>query len=523
MLSREISNEEYHTHPAIGSSAVKEVHMKSLLHWHKGQRKETPALNVGTAVHAMVLEPDKKLIICGPESRRGKAWTEAKEKADKSGMTLLTQPDYEMCQTIATSVMDNPDAALLINDRRAIKEASIFNIDPETGLELKVRPDLFIANKGVVLDLKTTRDASPSDRGFAKQVFQLGYHIQGAFYNYVLGLEGIHANEFTFLAVEKEPPYAVQIHTLAPEVLEFGLCQMRKTLRQIKEAKEEKHYSTGWPSVNIITLPEWLKSENRGIDDMADAYLIKDVEALFPKINQTYRFDSNANDGKGKSVPCAPLEAGSNYELQFKITKEKAQALYKDMVLAFRAEGEGEGKGWPDKFPNPFKKDMVDGEHTGLYIGKAGIAGAYKGESTRRPSQVDAKGTKLADDFLLTTGSTVNVAVNLSPWEMQGKYGVKLRLKGVQVTKYLPMEEDNLFGEVDGFTVEKDDNPFAEEEAKKYTLLNRDDLMKTDEVDEFNVEEEEVKEPKKVVKKTVKKAAPKKDDDLSDIIDEWDD
>ena len=243
---------------------------------------------------------------------------------------------------------------------------------------------------------------------------------------------------------------------------------------------------------------------------MADAYFIKDVEALFPKINQTYRFDSNANEGKGKSVPCAPLEAGSSYELSFKITKEKAQALYKDMVLAFRAEGEG--KGWPDKFPNPFKKDIVDGEHTGLYVGKAGIAGAYKGEPTRKPSQVDAKGTKLADDFLLTSGSTVNIAVNLSPWEMQGNHGVKLRLKGVQVTKYLPIEEDNLFGEVDGFTVEKDDNPFAEEpEAVAET------------VDEFDIEEEEVKEPKKVVKKTVKKAAPKKDDDLSDIIDEWDD
>ena len=106
----------------------------------------------------------------------------------------------------------------------------------------------------------------------------------------------------------------------------------------------------------------------------------------------------------------------------------------------------------------------------------------------------------------------MNIAVNLSPWEMQGNHGVKLRLKGVQVTKYLPIEEDNLFGEVDGFTVEKDDNPFAEEpEAVAET------------VDEFDIEEEEVKEPKKVVKKTVKKAAPKKDDDLSDIIDEWDD
>ena len=110
-------NEEYHAHPAIVSSAVKEVHMKALVHWHQGQHKETPALNVGTAVHAMILEPDKKLVICGPESRRGKAWTEAKEQADRNGMTLLTQSDYAMCEAIAASVMGNSDAALLVNDR----------------------------------------------------------------------------------------------------------------------------------------------------------------------------------------------------------------------------------------------------------------------------------------------------------------------------------------------------------------------------------------------------------------------
>ena len=516
-----MSNADYHAHPAIGSSSVKSVYVKSLLHWHKGQHKESPAMDIGTAVHAMILEPEKKLIVCGPESRRGKAWTEAKEKAERNGMTLLTQPDYEMCVTIAKSTMANPDASVLLNDRTAVKECSIFNIDPDTGLELKVRPDLFIANRRLILDVKTTKDASPYRGGFEKQVFQLGYHIQGAFYSYVCGLEGIVTDQFSFLAVEKEPPYAVQIHTLAPEVLEFGLCQVKETLRQIKKAKEEAIYTTGWPSTNIITLPEWLK-QDRDIDYMADSYLIKDVEALFPKINQTYRFDSNANDGKGKSVPCTPLEAGSNYELQFKITKENAKELYKDMVLAFRTEGEG--KGWPDKFPNPFKKDVLDGEPTGLYVGKAGIAGSYGGDPTRKPVQVDAKGTKLADDFLLTTGSTVNVAVTLSPWEMQGNHGVKLRLKGVQVTKYLPMENDNPFDEVDGFTVEKDDNPFAEEKAERYTLLNRDDLMKID----FDVEEEEVKEPKKVVKKTQKKAAPKEpvgeaSADLTGIIDEWDD
>ena len=114
--------------------------------------------------------------------------------------------------------------------------------------------------------------------------------------------------------------------------------------------------------------------------------------------------------------------------------------------------------------------------------------------------QVDAQGTRLPDDFLLTTGSTVNVAVTFNPYEGYGRQDVNLRLKAVQVVKYVPLEDNNPFEAVEGFTIDAD-NPF---------------------VAEAPAQEETVPEPKKVVNKPANppKAA---DDDLSAIVDDWDD
>ena len=71
-------------------------------------------------------------------------------------------------------------------------------------------------------------------------------------------------------------------------------------------------------------------------------------------------------------------------------------------------------------------------------------------------------------------------------------------MRGVQVVKYIPMEERNPFDNVEGFTVAESDDPFAEES-------------------------DTVEEPKKVVKKSAPPPADDKDDDLGAIVDGWDD
>lgn len=228
------------------------------------------------------------------------------------------------------------------------------------------------------------------------------------------------------------------------------------------------------------------------------SYVIKDVEALWPRINKPYRFDNAEN----RTVPCDAFDDNAKYEMKFRMTKDQAKALYGEMCKAYEARKE---KGWPEKVDMPFAKD-----DDGMYSYKATLKGAYGKEATLKPVQYDSKGVKLPDDFMLTTGSTVNVAVVFVPYNMR-EAGISLRLKAVQVIKYVPMETSSPFGAVEGgfeFKAE-DDNPFEVVEAKPAANV-------------IEAEFGDTPEPKKVSKKATPK--PKKTDaDLASIVDDWDD
>ena len=224
-------------------------------------------------------------------------------------------------------------------------------------------------------------------------------------------------------------------------------------------------------------------------------YKIVGVEALYPRINKTYKFDN----GENRSVPCDPLDDGATYEMSFKMDEKQAKALMTAMASAYKEKREAK---WPEKFPVPFSKD-----DDGMYIGKAKLKGAYGKDATAKPKQYDAKNKVLPDDFQLTSGSTVNIAVVLVPYNMRDA-GVSLRLRAVQVIKYVPLQVASPFDEVDGFDSdegESDESPFFELEADSGTEL-----------------EEVIEEPKKKAAK-VKSAAPKEKEDLSDLVDAWDD
>ena len=227
---------------------------------------------------------------------------------------------------------------------------------------------------------------------------------------------------------------------------------------------------------------------------------ISNVEALWPRINTTYKFDNKQK----RSVPCDVFDDGAKYELNFRMASEQAKKLYADMKKAYT---ERAVDGWPEKFSNPFKKD-----DDGMYVYKTVLKGAYAKSATGKPAQYDAANTKLDDDFLLTTGSEINIAGVFVPYHNTGMgTGVSLRLRAVQVIKYVPLQTTSPFEVIDGFESE-DGNPFASTDK-----LEADPLETEEEEEE---EEEEISEPKKVQKKASGKA---KDPELDAIVDDWDD
>jgi hypothetical protein len=240
---------------------------------------------------------------------------------------------------------------------------------------------------------------------------------------------------------------------------------------------------------------------------MAETYIIENVEALWPKIDKTYVFDQKVK----RSVPCNPRDTGAEFSIAFRMDNDTAKALFTHMKAAYAANKEAS---WPEKLVNPFVKD-----DNGTFTHKAVLKGAYKGEVTDKPLQIDSQGNTLPETFQLTTGSTVGVAVTFYPYDFGGKQSVSLRLKAVQVIKYIPKEVRNPFGAVEGGFVLEDPNPFktkAEEKPKSNNVL---EAAPADDDDDDGFDEAPVK-------RTAKAATPAPTEgggDLGSIISTWDD
>ena len=110
---------------------------------------------------------------------------------------------------MAESVHKHPAAKELLKSGQP--EMSFFWWDKLSEQMCKCRPDWFCEDCGIIVDLKTCQDASPE--GFGKAIYNLGYHIQAAWY-----LKGVNqfskATRFIFIAVEKESPHLVGVYEL---------------------------------------------------------------------------------------------------------------------------------------------------------------------------------------------------------------------------------------------------------------------------------------------------------------------
>ena len=255
-----MSNAEYHATDAISSSAVKTVHGKSLAHW-KARSNFTPttAMAIGTCVHDMVLE-DGQGVMRGPADRRGNAWKDAFADAEAGGKLLLTAGDYDLARNVADSVLFHPVGQIMAGDD-TVNEASFFATDPETGLELKTRPDSYHMARGIIYDIKTCQSSLPKD--VARDVNTYSYALQAAFYLKVLRLSGYKAKRFSFVFVEKTAPYAVNVSELSDDFLLYAEREVDATLMKIAEASLVSRYDTGYSeSVNTLELPRWLQADN---------------------------------------------------------------------------------------------------------------------------------------------------------------------------------------------------------------------------------------------------------------------
>lgn len=253
-----IPADEYHAAPGASQGRLKVLRDKSPAHlkWEMDHPPEpTPAKRLGTAIHDAVLLPDvfrrkwKRAPAVDKRTKAGKAMWIAFE-AEHPNAQVLKPDEYDTVLGVSHAVRAHPQARELLTGDA---EQSAWWMDPETGVLCKGRFD--VVGPPRIVDLKTTRDASP--RVFEKDIYTLGYYLQGGWYLTGARELGLDVREFVFIAVEKVPPYGVAMYRLSDDAIRAGQEELRPLLKWYAQCERLGHYP-GFPDdIQEIGLPAW--------------------------------------------------------------------------------------------------------------------------------------------------------------------------------------------------------------------------------------------------------------------------
>jgi len=262
--------QEYQEHPAVSRSDLLDLYRSPLHYWSKHidpNRSvvpiDSPALQFGIATHMAVLEPErfKDSYVEGPSvpAKSYKAWKDAEAVAK---VPLLTPKEMSAIKAICQNLKTHPSAKEFCYGPGSNETAFIAN-DPNTGIELKCLADR-LTDDNIIVDLKTTKNASLAE--FSKSVLNFNYHVQAAFYlKVVQAATGTRPKGFIFVAVEKEPPYAIQVFNCTHQLIAKGNQIVESLLLQLQRYQEalkngvspEKPWRSYSNNVTDLNLPAW--------------------------------------------------------------------------------------------------------------------------------------------------------------------------------------------------------------------------------------------------------------------------
>ncbi|EKD5071947.1 PD-(D/E)XK nuclease-like domain-containing protein, partial [Salmonella enterica] len=158
------------------------------------------------------------------------AWRENTE-----GKVLVTRQQLSTALNIQKALLEHPTAGKLLTHPSRAVEVSYFGIDEETGLEVRVRPDLELDMGGLRIgaDLKTISMWNIKQEGLRaklhREIIDRDYHLSAAMYCETAALD-----QFFWIFVNKDENYHwVAIIEASTELLELGMLEYRKTMRAI--------------------------------------------------------------------------------------------------------------------------------------------------------------------------------------------------------------------------------------------------------------------------------------------------
>ena len=295
-----LPNSVYHAANGISSTQVKDARV-SLMFYHGRhvtktiRRESSDALTFGSLAHTLALEPEKlheefavfpgipaeaftttdslKAFIRDYNTDKPKAeqlkLTGKKEELQEAiravnpdaifadefeqqwrdsvaGKTILTSEQLNLATAIQQALLNHESAGKLLRHPSRAVETSYFGMDEETGLEVRVRPDLEVEVNSVRIgvDLKTISMGRVKQEGLRaklhREIIDRDYHISAGMYCNVADFD-----QFFWIFVNKDEGYHwVAVIEASEDLLDLGLLEYQRTMRALAQA-----YDTDcWPA-----------------------------------------------------------------------------------------------------------------------------------------------------------------------------------------------------------------------------------------------------------------------------------
>jgi|TARA_B100000073_G_scaffold152557_1_gene125901 hypothetical protein len=229
----------------ISSTLLKQISNTTVAHAIGQRPKKSVAFDIGTAIHYILLEPEKfeqNVKRCGKD-RKTKEYRQLKNEFPDD--IILPDQTYEDCIRARDAVYNKTESAKILTSPFGKNEVSvkcdlIDLLGQDTSFHGKARVDRVIEGEtsDILIDIKTTRDAS--QRSMIRDIANMGYHIQEAWYRYCWErTSGKKVSRFLFMCVEKEPPFASCIYELPEHFVAEGRERMLNALHDYNESITE--------------------------------------------------------------------------------------------------------------------------------------------------------------------------------------------------------------------------------------------------------------------------------------------
>jgi hypothetical protein len=218
-------------------------------------REEADRFDLGTAVHAFILQGASDFVVVDAPDWRTQAAKTQREAARRVGRVPLLREQYDQVLAMAAALM--PQLAGFDEPRPfAVGRAEQTLLWQEDGLWCRARLDWLHDSHETIDDLKTV-GGSANPAAWSRTLFGMGFDIQAAWYR--RGVKAVFGTEaaFRFVLIETDAPHAAAVVALGPDAQDLAEKKIRYGMRVWRECLESDVWP-GYPrAIYHADLPPW--------------------------------------------------------------------------------------------------------------------------------------------------------------------------------------------------------------------------------------------------------------------------